>query len=768
MFTISRLARQTAVALAVASFVYSPGRVCAQSTVSTLGAQEDSLAEVIVTATKRESTIQSTPMSISAVTGDDLLRRGISDVNDLVLQTPGVSIQSQGPGRTVFTIRGMSPSGGAAPTVGYYLDETPISPPPEALAPSGKSEIDPDLYDLARVEVLRGPQGTLYGAGSMGGTIRLITNEPQLGRFAASAQATGSGTQHGGANYGESGMLNLPLGEKFALRLVETYKYDDGFIDRIVVPNFPPPSADFLTRGDPQDATPSKVYKDVNDDQTKSVRAILLGKLNDSFSIKGSVFYQHLAQAGQNGLDLPPGNFAHYEAFDIPEQSRDEFSIYNLTADYHTEPVSVKSSSSVTIRHGSSSVDDTENYYTLFGLGFFAPGPTYTTRASRELSEELRATSNGSGPFQWIGGVFYDHFSDKLSYNEVFPEIEPIFGTPMVVDFQERDTIKQYAVFGEATYSILSSLTATAGLRYFHYDFRFTQDGVGVAIPQGEEHVLGESSHSGLNPKLTLAYTAAANTLLYATAAKGFRPGAPNGPVPGNIPGVLYCGDNLAAIGLTGAPASYDPDAVWNYELGGKFAMLEKRLQIDVAIYHLDWKDIQQNVTLACGYSFTANAGKAQVDGGELEVSARLGGGFTFMQSVGFTDGRITDQTIKSSSVERLQDVPRWTLNTSLDFDRLLVPDWNLTAHVNNQYTGPEYDPTPNPYPLSRRAGFAVMNARIALTHRKLTTALFIDNVADKRAYVGFEPGQSAAIPSVTRPIPIRPRTIGVDLQWTY
>ena len=764
----TRTARHAvATALAIASLASGPGRVCAQSAAPT-APQEDSLAEVIVTATKRESTIQSTPMSISAVTGDDLSRRGISDISDLALQTPGVSIQSQGPGRTVFTIRGMSPSGGAAPTVGYYLDETPISPPPEALAPSGKSEIDPDLYDLARVEVLRGPQGTLYGAGSMGGTIRLITNEPQLGRFAASAQATGSGTQHGGANYGESGMLNLPLGERFALRLVETYKYDDGFIDRIVVPNFPPPSADLLTRGNVQDATPAKIYKDVNDDRTKSARAVLLGKLSDSFNIKGSVFYQHLAQSGQNGLDLPPGNFAHYQAFDLPEGSADEFSIYNLTADYHTDPVSVKSSSSVTIRHGSSTVDDTENYYTLFGLGYFAPGPTYTTRASRELSEELRATSNGDGRLQWIGGVFYDHFSDKLSYNESLAAIEPIFGTPTVVDFQERDTIKQYAVFGEASYSILSSLTATAGLRYFHYDFGFTQDGVGVAIPQGEEHVVGDSSRSGFNPKLTLAYDPAANTLLYATAAKGFRPGAPNGPVPGNIPGVLYCGDNLAAIGLAAAPGSYDPDTVWNYELGGKFAMLERRLQVDVAIYHLDWKDIQQNVTLPCGYAFTANAGKAQIDGGELEVSARLGGGFTFMQSVGFIDGRITEHAIQSSSVDRLQNVPRWTLNSSLDFDRQLLPDWNLTAHVNNQYTGPEYDPIANPYPLSVRAGFAVMNARIAVEHKKLTTALFVNNLADKRAYVGFEPGQSAAIPSVTRPIPIRPRTIGIDLQWTY
>src|ERR1700677_5033645 len=187
----------------------------------------DTLGEIVVTATKRETTLQETPISITAETGDDLIGRGVPDIATLAGSIPGVSFQSVGPGRTNFNIRGLSDTGGSSPTVGFYLDDVPVSPPTSALSAAGKSEISPDLYDLERVEVLRGPQGTLYGAGSEGGTIRLLTNQPKLDTFEASGQSILGGTEGGGLNYAQHGMVNLPLIDQvLALRLVLTEKYD--------------------------------------------------------------------------------------------------------------------------------------------------------------------------------------------------------------------------------------------------------------------------------------------------------------------------------------------------------------------------------------------------------------------------------------------------------------------------------------------------------------------------------------------------------------
>jgi outer membrane receptor protein involved in Fe transport len=210
---------------------------------------DDALEEVIVTAEKREATIQSTPISITAFRGADLRQAGVSDLQSVAEQVPGVSFKTGGPGQTELEMRGLNSGGGNSPTVGLYLDDIPLSS--FAYATAGKVVIDPDLYDLERVEVLRGPQGTLYGAGSMGGAIRLITSQPDLDKFSAGGELVGSGTEGGGANGTFNGMLNLPIVDnELALRIVATQKYLSGWIDRIVPTAFPLPLDGGLTRGD--------------------------------------------------------------------------------------------------------------------------------------------------------------------------------------------------------------------------------------------------------------------------------------------------------------------------------------------------------------------------------------------------------------------------------------------------------------------------------------------------------------------------------------
>ena len=248
-------------------------------------AQAGQLEEIVVTAEKRSSTVQTTPISITAISGNQLTAQGISGLSTLAVETPGVAVRSAGPGQTEVDMRGLTSSGGAAPTVGFYLDETPVTPP--AGANNGKVVIDPNLYDLERVEILRGPQGTLYGSGSMGGTVKLLTAQPKFDEFSGSLEATGSGTEGGGLNGSLNAAINLPLvNDKVALRVVGTELHNSGWIDRVVIDKFPlepdfnpgaaPPSVGGYTRGDVTAAPVTKRYSNVNDEDLQGIRANLV------------------------------------------------------------------------------------------------------------------------------------------------------------------------------------------------------------------------------------------------------------------------------------------------------------------------------------------------------------------------------------------------------------------------------------------------------------------------------------------------------------
>ena len=239
------------------------------------------LEEIIVTAEKRESTIQTTSISITAVSGDDIVNRGFTDLASLMQTVPGVSIRTSGPGMTEFEMRGVASNGGNSPTVGFYFDDTPLTA--QAATNEGKIVISPDLYDLNRVEVLRGPQGTLYGSGSMGGTIKVVPNAPNPELFEASGEAKFADTDHGGFDHGENAMVNLPFwGGKAALRIVGSYSYDAGWIDRVVIApgQFPlptglvvTPTASYYTvRGNVLAAPIAAEYHDVNDVEKTAVR----------------------------------------------------------------------------------------------------------------------------------------------------------------------------------------------------------------------------------------------------------------------------------------------------------------------------------------------------------------------------------------------------------------------------------------------------------------------------------------------------------------
>jgi iron complex outermembrane receptor protein len=408
------------------------------------------LEEIVVTAEKRESTVQATAISITALSATDLAQENITTVEDLVGKVPGISLRTAGPGQTEYEMRGLSAGGGTAATVGFYIDETPLSA--SAVALNGRTVIDADLFDLNHVETLRGPQGTLYGSGSMGGTIKLVTNQPKLGTFEAATDTTASQTSHGSTNGGGSLMLNLPIGDIVALRTVMTAKYISGFIDRIIAPpgQFAAPTlpsgtpgapalcAYYCDRGDVLNAPVQQVVKGANRERFASARAILLVKPSDALSLTTTLMYQRIDADGYNNFQDPPGShyLAIYQPYNQPEPYYDSFKMASIKAEYNFGPATVTSATSYWKRFVEQSTDSTEALQNINNLTHLVNGvyvPNFIQNLyveddpTTQFAEELRVTSNSSGRVQWVGGLYFAKLdSGYITYNQ-----EPGFATSL-------------------------------------------------------------------------------------------------------------------------------------------------------------------------------------------------------------------------------------------------------------------------------------------------------------------------------------------------
>src|ERR1700730_13271491 len=324
------------------------------------------LEEIVVTAEKRESTVQATPIAMTALSAGDLTGENITSIQDLVGAIPGISLRTAGPGQPEYEMRGLASSGGSVATVGFYIDETPLSA--SAVALNGRTVIDADLYDLNRTEILRGPQGTLYGAGSMGGTIKLVTNPPKLRSFEGEAAVDASQTTGGSTNGRGSLTLNLPIGDIAALRVVTTGKYISGWSGRKVIAagQFPFPTnfgncgVYYCNRGDVQDAPVAEDHKNSNLERFISSRAALLVQPADALSITGNFMYQRIDADGYNNYQSPPGCCAISQPFDIKEPYYDAFHMFSLKVSYDMSFANLTSASSYWQRDVYQSTDSTE------------------------------------------------------------------------------------------------------------------------------------------------------------------------------------------------------------------------------------------------------------------------------------------------------------------------------------------------------------------------------------------------------------------------
>jgi iron complex outermembrane recepter protein len=731
---------------------------------------DSELAEIVVTAEKRLSTVQSTAISVTAISGKDLEARGVPDLVDVAAATPGVSLRYTSPGITEFEMRGLASSAGSSPTVGFYLGETPLTAP--AAAQWGKVVIDPNLYDVQRIEILRGPQGTLYGSGSMGGTIKIVPNSPDTTSFDASADVQGSGTEGGGANGRASAMLNVPINDRMALRLVATQVHQSGWIDRIVVANFPPPISP-TERGNMLAEQASLVNSDVNTFRQTSARLSALFKPTDSLSITPSLLYQEGVSGGLSAFDSNPGTNAFYQPFDIAEPMTDITRLASIDINYDLTPFGVVFNVSDWNRNVSLTQDQSEVVADLLAPGQtpyppagFGPSAGYEYDRMSQYSTELRLVSRGASRFQWVGGLFFSKFDTQWDVAGQVPTAAPVFGTTNEITIFQPQEVIQRAAFGEATYALLDTLKLSLGARYFSYTDILTTTQSGFLSATGSSAVAtarGTEGADGFNPKGTLSYEPTADLTVYGTIAKGFRPGGADLPVPTSGPN--SCESQLNALGLAAAPTSYGSDSVVSYELGEKLRWLDRRITLNGSIYHIDWNHVQQTVVLTCGYPFVGNEGKATVDGQELEGVFVLGAGWEASASAAHTVAQLADNVPSTGGYkgEELQDTPHWTASTAIDYSRTVGNGLVLTARVGAAYVGNRIDVT---YGRNELPPYTIANARLKLAGEHWSGALFVDNLANERARINDVNALSANLPTYNRISTNQPRTIGLEAHY--
>lgn len=726
--------------------------------------------EVVITARKREEAVQDVPVSVFAASGETLAARGITDMAQLAGAVPGIALQDGGPGyRTVF-IRGMGSDRGNAPTTSFYLDESFV--PPGGIV---QTIIEPLYFDVDRIEVLRGPQGTVFGGSSMGGTIRVISNDPDASGFDSALGVDVSSTNDGGFNQQVSGMVNLVLApDKAALRASASYRYRDGFIDQIVAPGG-------FTGPKRTPVGPATTYENINDDETLTARVALSLDVTDRLNITPSVFYQRTEAGAFSAIDRPAGERDVRRRVRADENITDEFTLGNLLVTYDAGPVQLLSSTSFSRRPAGYREDISDFIFTKYFAGLMTTPiqfPYDATSRERLLSQELRLVSTGDTRLSYVLGAYYEDYKrdghtivevDPTTLVNAFavplrPLVASLYPTGVVFERASGFERKQIALFGEADYDITSRLNFAVGVRYY----KFNMDSE-VILPSYQSV---KNEEDGVNPRVSLSYKATEDRLLYVTASKGFRPGGPNrvfDAIERAACGAQYSAAGVSIDPATGLVEAYGPDSVWNYEVGAKTDWLGGRLRVNSAVYAMDWNDIQQTFLPACGRAVTQNFGKAEIRGVELEWNARLTDQLSFFGGVNYNNAEIAEDitALSVAAGTKVQNSPEWSGNASLQYDFTGPFGTDATALVNAKYVDESYRDFAQTSASSRRFqdAYTQVNARVNFSRNGWSWSVYANNLTDENPGVMNFLSSGGPVASHERMFTLQPRTVGISLR---
>jgi iron complex outermembrane receptor protein len=657
------------------------------------------IPSVFVTARKFSETPIEVPIAVSLLSGNVIARRGAANLAAMLQDAPGVSIYDEGSGFNKISIRGISTSLGGNEN-GFYLDDVPFSGVNVPLSP------DIRTWDLDRIEVLRGPQGTLFGEGSMGGTIRTLTNNAKLNTFSFAGQSGVSHTEGGGANRSVNAMLNVPLiADMLALRLAVTDDDNGGWIDK-----------------------PAGGPDNVNGSRIKTWRARMLFRPLDNLTINTSYWrYVSRYQAGNSATD----------AGTVPESGAS----FSSTPGYALKGISATwDLDALTVFYGYS-----KNHYARPSAGTFGDSLYDLTIDIDVAAHELRWTSNARKPWRWTGGIYRRESvrRDALNYQS------------LALNQRETTSSSAQSVFGEITYTMPGfPLEASLGLRHFrdHLTGEVVSSGVADA-PDG-------SVFSSNNPRLSLAYRPSEEIGLYASASKGFRSGQRQ------VSGFAA----IAAANNVTLPAVIKPDTIWTYELGAKFSLFERRLAMEYAVYHSDWRDVAVRIPLGTsGFNGLINSGGTTSNGVDASASYALTKSLRATLGAAFVDARYA-ASVAGTGIARgspVDDVPRLTWNASAEYDFALAGHWAGTVRAGIEHASAHQASV---YP-ENLAGDAIdnVNARVTLRRGPWRLSLVGENLANDHGAVSLRTvtALDAATTEAYSPR-LRPRTIGLELGFAF
>lgn len=722
----------------------------------------DTIEQVNVTATRSAGAVdvQKVPAAITVLQPESLAKFGLGNLVDIASAVPAMSVQSQGPGVNNITMRGLVVRGIVpseiqdASLVAVYVDDMPVT------LKSGNPDLK--VLDLERIEVLQGPQGTLFGAGAMAGAVRQITQKPDTNDLFGSVEAVGSRTSgFGGNNHNLRGMVNIPLKDDVAgLRLTGYTGNDSGYIKNA------------LTGGT------------TNGVSTNQGRAALRLKASRDLTVDASITASNV-KAGLNDAYAGLAPFTTIAL--LPQSSNDNLQLYNLAVNYDFGKVQLVSSTSYL--HRDTFYQQSAQYpATAFVFGGKLPLMAAAYQIGNKVTDfaqEFRFNSKDAGPFKWTAGAFLESGKRNVVQNEPtigfdaryaatrnFPgynsQTNELALTPdNFFSGLQNTKSRQVALFAEGTYTVWDKLDLTAGLRLFRgtqdFDLRFSGlfgNLVGatpttVGVP---ETSASSATSQGANPRFAAAYRVDPDHMVYASAGKGFRYGGNNQPVPFN-----FCGVN--------APSTFAPDSLWNYEIGSKNTLLDRRMTFNVSAYRIEWSDVQVFNKLPCTYYYTLNAGKIRSQGVEVETAFKLSRHATFGLSASYNDAYAKETVITGIAAQnipagsRTPYAPRFAANATLSYsipvngkDEVGVSAsyaYRGNAYTNFAKAQGSYEEIPSSNMVNATVTYKTGAYEFGLFGSNLTNGTKINDVTSN--VIAIQPGNTLFL--------AQPRTIGLRVK---
>jgi len=689
------------------------------------------LEEVVVTAQKFEQKLSETPLSVTAISARNLEALGATQFRDFASTVPSLTFTTSGVGSTQVNLRGITTGNNISPTVGIYVDEVPYGSS-TPFASGAQLALDVGLFDVSRIEVLRGPQGTLYGASTMGGLLKYVSVVPDTTAFAATARAGVVSTSGGGVGYDAAAAVNAPLADdKAALRVSGFYTHDGGFIDN-------------LTNG----------HDDVNEAEVYGGRADLLFKPADKLTLRVAAFAQDITRDGTAAADF---GLATGEPIDGDLDQRrlraepfdQQFRLASGTLDYEFEGATLTSITSYQTVRSNATTDVSAFFVPALGAGGIVLGSVdvFKKNETDKFTQELRLAATGPR-LDWTIGAFYtDEDSDQFQKLNASTPDGAVFPVNLLT-VELPSTFEEYAGFGTLTWHATDKLDFTGGLRYAHNSQTFEQIGSGALVFSVPER---DDSDSILTYLATIRYRASDNLMSYVRYATGYRPGGPN----------------IVVNDLNGQPLAsptFGADELRSYEAGIKTTTSDGSFGVDAAVYFIKWDDLQINA-VRNGLGVVANAAAAESKGAELTLTWVPVPQLALVGAFAYIDAELSEDAPDLGGLEgdRLPDTPDFTGSLAADYSFELggreaflgttvrhvtdrVSSYDASAGVP-QYELPEYTT------VDFRTGIQLGAARLQL---------YLKNAFDERGQLSATTGFSALGGPAWVSL-VQPRTIGLN-----